>query len=155
MTPRTAKDPARLVTAGPHTHPLAGQCPLACLAGLISSHTLAAVTHAMTATWPERDRERQVFADLAAILRDGRLSRARNVGAVMLAELQDVLGQAGLSAGSERPAAARPGSYANWLPADGVLGGHCVLLPGRARQCKDQTWRGPDGREGQRDNAPR
>jgi DNA-binding XRE family transcriptional regulator len=125
MTQRTRKNPARLMTAGPHRHPLAGDCPLACLAGLLSSHAMGAIRHAMMSTWPERDPERHVIADLAAILRDGRLAAERNVGPAKITELGKVLCAAGFIDESECSGMAaspvRAGSAANWLPADGVL----------------------------------
>ena len=125
VTGPARQSPARLVTAGPHPHPLAGECPLACLAGLVSAHTLGAVTHAMTATWPERGRDHHIIADLAAITADGRLARARNIGPAKITELRRVLCAAGLISqgrwAAAAPVTARTAGEPDWLPPDGPL----------------------------------
>jgi DNA-binding XRE family transcriptional regulator len=107
------------MTTGPHPHPLAGDCPLACLAGLITNHALGAITQA---TGYRRDSR---IADVAAIVRDGHLAAERYVGPAKAAEAERVLHAAGLISQSDCRAsaalAARRDKDPRWRPVNGPL----------------------------------
>jgi DNA-binding XRE family transcriptional regulator len=121
MTQQTTQAPARLITAGPHPHALAGDCPVGCLSGLVTNHTFRAVRYAMQCIWPRRPDDRLVISDLAVIVRDGRLAQERGIGRFKVAETEQVLCAAGLISEGECEATSALAARAHWLPANGSL----------------------------------
>lgn len=102
-----------LATTGPHPHPLAGGCPVACLNGLLSPHALNPVLAG------SQHGQLSTVADLAGLYRARTLGQVRGIGPGRTAEIEDLLLAAGLISSSECYLAAAATDLArqrrNWL----------------------------------------
>jgi hypothetical protein len=84
-------DIAPLMTTGAHCHRIAADCPVLCLAGLLSSHALNRLLPEIGG--PGRDG---TVGDIAALHRARQLGRVRGLGLGRMAEIEEVLLAAGL-----------------------------------------------------------
>jgi hypothetical protein len=83
--------PLPLMTTGAHSHWIAADCPVLCLAGLLSSHSLNRLLPEMGG--PGRDG---TVGDIAALHRARQLGQVRGLGPGRVAEIEEVLLAAGL-----------------------------------------------------------
>jgi len=92
----TGSQEASLTTVSVHAHPVTAQCPVGCLDGLLSRHTLNPLLSGLQGA----DGEVTV-GDLAALYRLRRLGDLRGIGVGRVAEIEEVLLAAGLLEVSE------------------------------------------------------
>jgi hypothetical protein len=90
LTPAHAA-PLPLLTTGAHCHQVAADCPVGCLAGLLSRHALNRLLPALEG--PGRDG---TVGDVAGLHRARRLDQVRGLGPGRIAEVEEVLLAAGL-----------------------------------------------------------
>ena len=102
-----------LATTGAHSHPLAADCPVACLDGLLSSQAL---NRLLTES---AHRDAITVADLAGLYRTRKLGEISGIGPGRIAEIEELLLAAGLVGSSECYVAGAASGLArqqrNWL----------------------------------------